>query len=86
MIERSVSIILLSLGGTLISYAIALCYHSESHDEATRLLSSGVLLGITLIAFGVMVDRDRRRHEAAADAPIIARTDLPVQQITNAPH
>jgi hypothetical protein len=72
VIERVIAIILLSLGGVIISYATGLCYHAGNGDEGARLATSGTLLGITLIAFGVIVDRDRRRNAAQTQAAAIA--------------
>ena len=77
MLERSIAIVLLSLGGAVISYGTGLYCLAASRDEGARLLAAGLLLGVTLIAFGALIDRDHRRHRYSAQAPDAAGPVIP---------
>ena len=61
MVERSIALILLVMGGGLIFYGTRLMQVSAG-AEGVRLFSAGLMLGISLIAMAAVIDTDRRRH------------------------
>lgn len=62
MVERSIALILLVLGGGLIFYGTRLMQLSGG-GEGLRLFSAAAMLGIAMIVMGAIIDSDRRRHE-----------------------
>ena len=61
MVERSIALILLVMGGGLIFYGTRLLQVSAG-TEGVRLFSAGLMLGISLIVMAAIIDADRRRH------------------------